>query len=168
MDLYYSIIQFHLSFEPTVELTAETRLIQVSSISSVYFQSIQDFFQSSEDLCPACVAIGLSLDLRALMLGVLGCRLSLLSSTEVVTAPDGPQTLTSSIVGILWDACVPLCFWTLQSVLPSAATFPHPKVRRPPCSANFCIFGSLQACRYSTLLTENVSCSLRHLEAWAL
>ena len=39
-----SMIQFNLSFEPTVPLMAETRLILVKLIRLVYFQSIQDFY----------------------------------------------------------------------------------------------------------------------------
>lgn len=137
------MIQFNLSFEPTVPLMAETRLILVKLIRLVYFQSIQEFFQLCEGLCPCCDPAVVSSDLKALVLGDLGCHLSPLSSTEVVVAPDGPSTLMCPVFGILGDACVPICSGVVPCMPPSAATCPRPHGHRR-LTPSLCL--SLQSC----------------------
>lgn len=133
---------------------AETRLILVKLIHLVYFQSIQDFFQPREGLCPCRDPAGVSSDLKALALIVLGYHLSPPSSTEMVVAPDGPWTLACPVFGILGDACVPVCSGLVPSVPPSAAACPRPHVH-PRLTPSLCL--SLQPCRYSACPTENVA-----------
>lgn len=101
------------------------------------------------------------------MLIVLGCHLSLPSSTEVVVAPDGPWTLACLVFGILGNACVPVCSGLVPSVPPSAAACPRPHVH-PRLTPSLCL--SLQSCRYSTCPTENVAarCATRRPRAVGL